>query len=100
MKAVRRTKKVPNPEKKGQVQLVDKIDIESAGAFDRRLDDKLLHYTGDDATDEEGQDGAFEGWFIAPEIIDHYDGRDGQEVQEMYADGKSHHKKDEDEPFV
>ena len=40
------------------------------------------------------------GYRVAFEIIDHYDGRDREEVQQVNADGKSHHKKYEDDPFV
>ncbi len=66
--------------KKGQVELIDKEDIQHARAFDCVLDYHYLYHAGYQAADDKGQDGAPDSGFVAFEIIDHDDGRDGQQV--------------------
>src|SRR5882757_6876111 len=84
----------------GQAERVDKEDIKEAGAFDGVLDDDDLDDAGDDTADKEGNEGAPEGGVVAFEVIDHHDGGDGQQVEQVDADGQAHHIKDEDDPFV
>ncbi len=64
------------------------------------LDHEFLNETGDDATDQKGDDRAPDGRFIPFEIIDHHDGGNGQQVQQVDTDGEPHHIEDEDDPSV
>ena len=85
---------------KGQVKAVDEENIEGAGAFDGILDHEDLDDAGKGAASEEGQEGSEPGRFIAFKIIDHHDGGDGQQVEEVDADGEAHHVEDKDDPFI
>ena len=82
------------------MQVVDEIDVKGAGTLDRILDHEFQDKAGDDAADGKGQDGAPVGGFIAFEIIDGYDGRNGKQVQQVDTDRKPHHEKDKDDPFI
>jgi hypothetical protein len=52
------------------------------------LNNEFLYEAGDEATDHEGNESAPWRHFILSEIIDHHDGRDGQQVQKVNANGE------------
>src|SRR5262249_5045389 len=73
---------------------------EGARAFNGILNNEDLYEAGDGAANEEGEDGSPKGGFIPLEVVNHYDRGDGEEVEQMNADGEAHHVEDEDEPPV
>ena len=88
------------PTKKGVPSSINEEDIEGAGALDRPLDDGHLHDTGDHAAQRKAKKVPQRCNLIAFEIIYHYDGRNGQQVQQVDADGKAHHVEYENQPPV
>ncbi len=92
-------KKSEAEEKRG-VETIHEKDIETGGGLDRVLDHEFLYDAGNGAADHESGYRAPGGGFITFEIVDHHDGRDGEEVEQVDTDGQAHHIKDEDDPFV
>ena len=64
------------------------------------MNNGFLCNTGNDTTNNKSPDGSFGSNSISLVIIDHYNSGDCKQVQEVNTNGKSHHKEDENNPFV
>src|SRR5690554_3088734 len=90
----------PHSTVEGQAPAVDKQQLEPGS----HLDDSRNDAVKNDPQNEKGQRQGFDGitgrYFILFIIIDHRNGRNGQEVQQVHPNGESHQVGDENEPAV
>ena len=84
-----------------QVQRVDEQQFDRTGQGDEPGYQAVEHKQQDAERNQQGADGAPKGVFFEfAEIIDQHDGRDGQQVEQVDADGDTHQVGDPDEVTV
>ncbi len=83
-----------------QTKSVDKEEFKPGGYRYKSRNDHIHGTTQDDQGNQEGIKNPFVGDRVFPEIIDKNDGRNGQEVQQVYPDRQSHQVGDKDQPAV
>ena len=86
-----------------QMKGIDEEQVEVGGQFRKIRDQEEEEEADDDGGQQENAgelpERIFPVFFL-PVIIKENDGRDGQEVQQVHADGKTHQEGDQDDPAV
>ena len=83
----------------GQAERIDEKEIDHRPDIDRVGDDDVVDEEQDGARDQRGVDHAFEGHLLRlTEIVDEYQRRNGQQVEDVHADRKAHHVGDQHDP--
>ena len=91
--------KSKSPEKR-QTETIYKENIKPGSSLDGILDYKFLDQSGDYTTNKKGEYRSPGRRCITFIIIYHHDGRNGKQVQQMDADGETHHIKYKNDPAV
>ena len=83
----------------GRAERIDEKEIDHRPDIDCVGDDDVVDEEQDGARDQRGVDHAFEGHLLRlTEIVDEYQRRNGQQVEDVHADRKAHHVGDQHDP--
>src|SRR5690554_2278390 len=89
-----------HPTVEGQAPTVDKQQLEPGSHLYHAGNDAVKNDAQNEKGQRQGLDGITGRYFILFIIIDHRNGRNGQEVQQVHPNGESHQVGDENEPAV